>query len=102
MKLRKKVTIIECPLCAGQLAHVKIWGSDREFIKCKNGCTSEAINKKMKQLYRLPPPKKLKELVSDQFFMEVIKYARSIGKTIKKEDKAHELIVWNRNRGVRL
>ena len=101
MELHKKVTIIECCVCKDELAHVRIWGSDREFIKCKSGCTSETINKKMKELYRLPPPKKLKELVSDQFFMEAISYARSLGKQIKKDDKAHELIVWNRNRRIK-
>jgi len=97
MKVRKKVTIVECPVCYDQLVHVRL-NTGHEFIKCKSNCDPISINLRIAAKYKLPKPKKLKEVAFGQFFLDVISHARSIGKQISNEDKEQERVIWQRMR----
>jgi len=92
-----------CPNCGGRLAHITVYqggtGLTRagvvfgdEFIKCENGCKKEDI---------LGRRKKACCKLSDPVFMEMIQYARSIGKKITKQDQAREQQIFNRLRNAR-
>lgn len=90
-----KVTIHNCTNCGGRLAHIKlVEGITRsgtilgnELIKCENGCNKADILK--------PEP----VVMTDPFFMEMISYARSIGKKISKQDLNREMNIFQRGRG---
>jgi len=93
VKLRKKVTILECPVCFDDLAHVRL-NTGHEFIKCKSNCDPVSINLRIAAKYPIPKPKKLRDVAFGQFFLDVISHARSIGKKISTEDKAQEILIW--------
>jgi len=94
-------TILECPVCYDDMVFLEHI-SGNSFVKCKSLCDPILIHKHLAKLEPPEPKKKpLSELVSDQFFMDVISYARSIGKEISDADLKHELIIWKRTKATR-
>lgn len=79
------------------MIHVRL-NTGHEFIKCKSLCDPISINLRIAKKYPLPKPKKLKEVAFGQFYLDIIAYARSIGKKISNEDKAQERVIWLRMR----
>jgi len=100
MSTGQKVTILDCPHCTDELALVELFDG-RAFIKCKSGCIHAEI---ITALDKIIPPQKtpeLRKIVSDKFFLDVIAYARSIGKAISPQDLKHELEAWKRRRPIK-
>ncbi len=86
----KKVRELKCPNCGGDaylldLIKGKTTGGQKlgdTLYKCRNGCSPQAALKDI-------PPKPPKRL-PDDMFLEMIAYARSLGKIITEADKNRE------------
>lgn len=88
-----------CPGCDGRLAIVEVIQSftragtmlGTSYFKCENGCNKAEVLRRKRSM--IPDA-----ILPEAMFLEVIRYARSIGKKITKKDQQRELNLFMRSR----
>ena len=90
----QKVNMHLCPNCGHDLAVIDVFEGittngtafGDSYVKCRKGCTKRQIlNSAGVSIPRYPLP--------DNMFLEMIEYARSIGKKISTSDKQREFSI---------
>ena len=91
---QQKVSLYRCPNCGGDLAIIEVLEGittagtllGSSFVKCRNGCSKRKILDSAGVRVSRP-------VLPDSMFLEVVEYARSIGKRISTPDKNRELAI---------